>query len=254
MYSSRIGIRVAPLILLAVGWSARPSVAPISDEQILEQHHIALTTPSLVEALRSDDPMIRRLAAKVLSTHYPKEAIPDIEQAMFRESNNPTRMSMAFDLARLGDQAGRQMLVDECHDTSKWGSERIAAAWDMSVIHDDSCVDSVLEILQSNSNPHDTRAKTEALELVPTFIGHLSKQDSDWVLELVANGLEDPWPGVRVTASEMLDRLEYVAAIPRLKGAIAREQDQSCRGELERHLKQLQRKRTDKTSHRTALN
>ncbi|HEV2729239.1 MAG TPA: hypothetical protein VGV15_04335, partial [Terriglobales bacterium] len=58
--------------------------------------------------------------------------------------------------------------------------------------------------------------------------------------------LEDPWLGVRVQASEMLVQLEYVAAIPQLREAIVREQDESCRAELRRNLKQLQKKQREK--------
>ncbi len=146
---------------------------------------------------------------------------------------------MAFDLAKLGDNAGREMLVSECHNTSEWGSTRVMAARYLSELREDSCVDSVLDILQSDSDPQDTISKIEALELVPTFIGHATGQDSQEVLELVAKALDDPDLGVRLTASHMLVRLGDVPAIPKLQAALEREQDDTVYSAMLGDLKRL---------------
>lgn len=244
MHLKKYVIAIAPIIVfVAVSWTQQSGV--VTSEEILKKHNIEIARDSLVAALRNDDADVRRLAAEVLVNHW-KDAATEIEEAMQREAHGPTRISMAFGLARLGDPVGREVLLDECHDTSEVGSKRVGAAWDMSELHDDGCVDAVLEIVQSSSDPRDTGAKMQALVLVPTFIGHLNKKDSDRVYELVANALEDPWAGVRVQASNVLVQLEYVAAIPQLREAIAREEDESSRAELNRNLKQLQKRQREK--------
>lgn len=162
-----------------------------------------------------------------------------IEVAMLRENVEFNRVSMAFDLAKLGDDAGREMLVSECHNTSEWGSTRMMAAMYLSGLQEDSCVDSVLAILQLDSDPQDTNSKMDALELVPSFIGHPTGQDSRRVLELVAKALDDPDLGVRLTASNMLVHLGDVSAIPRLQVALEREQDETVYSAMLGDLKRL---------------
>ncbi len=68
------------------------------------------------------------------------------------------------------------------------------AARYLSELREDSCVDSVLDILQSETATHkDTISKIEApWNSLPTFIGHATGQDSQEVLELVAKALDDP--------------------------------------------------------------
>jgi HEAT repeat protein len=213
-------------------------------EQVLRSHHINLTKQGVIAALGSDDAEVRKYGSRVLSNHWPKSAPSPIEAAMLRESVEFNRVSMAFDLAKLGDSAGREMLVSECHNTSEWGSTRMMAARYLSELHEDSCVDSVLDVLQADSDPQDTNSKTDALELVPSFIGHPTGQDSRRVLELVAKALDDPALGVRLTASNMLVRLADVSAIFRLQAAIEREQDETVHSAMIKDLKRLEELRT----------
>jgi hypothetical protein len=249
MLLNKLAAYLAPLYLpalLAIGvWPQPRSIngVPIGDmpEQLLKSHHIALTRRSLVAALRNDDAEVRKLAAGVLANRWPNDTASEIEGAMLREPVIRNRICMAFDLAKLRNRAGREMLINECHKRGNWGSDRVLAARFMSDLHDDSCVDSIIDILQSNSDPNDTVSKEGALDLVPNFIGRLTQHDSQRVFELVANALDDPAPGVRMNAGDVLVRLRDVTAIPRLEAAIAREQEETCRDALERDLKQLQK-------------
>jgi len=227
-----------PLLFTVAVWPEQL----VSDmpEQVLRSHHINLTKQGVIAALGSDNAEVRKYASRVLSSHWPKNAASPIEVAMLRENVEFNRVSMAFDLTKLGDNAGREMLVSECHNTSEWRSTRMLAARYMSELREDSCVDSVLDVLQSDSDPQDTISKTEALELVPSFIGHPTVQDSRRVLELVAGALDDPDLGVRLTASNMLVHLGDVSAIPRLQAALEREQDETVHGAMLGDLKRLE--------------
>ena len=237
--------RLYLLVLLAVGvWPQQRSTngIPIGDtpEQVLKSRHIAIRKPSLVAALLSDDAEVRKLAAGVLANRWPKDAAPAIEEAMLREADDWNRIWMAFDLAKLGDKAGREMLGTECHNTGEWGSTRMLAARKMSELHDDSCVDSVLDVLGSDSDPQDTNAKESALDLVPSFIKHFTGQEYRKVLDLAEKALDDPAGGVRIAASIMLGRLGDVSAVPGLQAALAREQDETVQGVVSRDVKRLE--------------
>ncbi len=249
MSLNRLAAYLAPLylpVLLAICvWPQERSIngVPIGDmpEQLLKSHHIALTHWSLVAALRSDDAEVRKLTAGILANRWPNDTASAIEEAMLREPVIRNRIWMAFDLAKLRNHTGREMLISECHKRGNWGSDRMLAARFMSDLHDDSCVDSIIDVLQSNSDPNDTVSKEEALDLVPNFIEHLTQRDSQRVFELVANALDDPAPGVRMDAGDVLVRLGDVTTIPRLEAAIARKQEETCRGALDRDLKQMQK-------------
>jgi HEAT repeat protein len=176
-------------------------------KQFLAKHHVSTTQEAVRAALNHDDPEVRKAASHVLSSHWPKEAEAPLEAAMLQENDEWVRIAIASDLAELGDEAGREMLTTECHNASEWGSTRILAARMLTQLHDNSCVDAILEILQSDSDPQDTLAKIDALNLVTMFIEHSTPQEYRKVLDLAMNALNDPDPGVRLTASVTLGHL-----------------------------------------------
>jgi HEAT repeat protein len=213
-------------------------------EQFFEQHHIALDEPTVMSALRSNNGEVRVMAAELVGQDWPKDAVPAIEEALQKENDIRNRINMATDLARLGDALGRETLRSVCHTASEWGSVRMSAAFALSTeFQDDSCLDLVFDVLQKDSDPKDTSAKEQALEVTPDLIGRLSRPQSQKLFDLLAKALGDPWPGVRITASVTLGRLGDVAAIPRLQAAIANEKDEGCRSAMAGELKSLQIKK-----------
>src|SRR5258707_8883586 len=80
-------------------------------ERVLRSHHFRITEQDATAALGSDNSQVRACAADVLLNHWPKDAASPIEAAMFEESDQLTRVGLAWDLAKLGDNAGREMLV-----------------------------------------------------------------------------------------------------------------------------------------------
>ncbi|MGA8763447.1 MAG: HEAT repeat domain-containing protein [Candidatus Sulfotelmatobacter sp.] len=158
---------------------------------------------------------------------------------MLQEKDERVRIVIASDLAELGDKAGREMLTTECHNASEWGSTRILAASMLTQLHDNSCVDAILEILQSDSDPQDTLAKIDALDLVTMFIDHSSPHEYRKVLDLVMKALRDPDLGVRLTASVTLGSLGDASAIPVLQAALDGEQEETVRSAMLVELKRL---------------
>ncbi len=208
-------------------------------EQFLQEHHISITEQTVIAALRNEDPGIRRAAAQVLSSRWPRDAAEPIEVAMWQEDDELIRVSLATDLARLGDSAGRKVLLSECHNPGNWGSTRMFAARSVTELHDDSCVESVLEILGSDSDPQDTNGKMDALYLVPSVIKHFTAQEYQKVLDLAVNALNDPDLRIRLTASIMLGGVGDTSVMPALQAAIASEQDQTVHSAMLLDLKRL---------------
>jgi HEAT repeat protein len=230
-------------LLFAVSAPAQQSIEgqPVRDspEQFLAKHHVSTMQEAVRAALNHDDSEVRKAAAHVLSSHWPKEAEAPLEAAMLRENDEWVRIAIASDLAELGDKAGREMLTTECHNASEWGSTRILAARMLTQLHGNSCIDAILEILQSDSDPQDTLARIEALNLVTMFIDHSTPQEYRKVLDLAMNALNDPDLGVRLTASVTLGRLADASAIPALQAAFAGEQEETVRSAMLVELKRL---------------
>lgn len=246
MFATCFGGPLLPLFIAIFAWTQSSLSLRDTSEQFLQDHHISITKQAVITALRNDDAEIRREASRVLSSHWPKEAAAPIQIAMLQEGDELVRVSLATDLARLGDKAGREMLLTECHNTGDWGTTRMYAARGLTELHDDSCVDSVLEILRSDSDPQDTVAKSDALELLPSFIHDFTGEEYRRVLNLAVSALNDPAVGVRLTAAITLGRVGDTSAIPALQAALTTEQDATIHSailvELKR-LKNLQKER-----------
>jgi HEAT repeat protein len=205
-------------------------------EPVLEKNHIDLSKDALIAALQSKAAQVRLAAADALAARWPSEAVSPIESALRNESDETIRIDLAFTLAKLGK---RTALSNLCHSPREWGSTRMQAAMMMCQLKDDSCVDSVLKTLRSTSDPNDPRAKWNAMELVPSLVGHLSKEESDRVLALVVDALNDPSEDVRIVASQTINELGFLEGIPQLEAAIAREQDENTRAQMEGELNWL---------------
>jgi hypothetical protein len=235
------------LFIITVGRQpvAAEPLRPYLPESILRAHGVALTQHAVVAALRNKDIEVRRAASNVLTRHWPRMAVSVIQQALSSEQEPFTRLFMAADLARIDDPLGRKTLISECHNDSAWGSVRMYAATVLSRdFGDDSCLDPVLDVLQSEADPKEGEgAKEMALELVPVLIGRVDKSQSQRLFELLTSALRDPHPYLRMTASATLRSLGDVRAIPSLQAAIANETDEGCLLWMNVSLKELQSKR-----------
>ncbi|MGD0214914.1 MAG: HEAT repeat domain-containing protein [Terriglobales bacterium] len=209
-----------------------------TSNDVLRRHHIAHTEPALIAALQNNDPEVRELAAVVLAEDGAKDAIPSIVEALRAETVPENQASMALSLARLGESMGRETLKNMCDDATKPDRLRMAAAVKMRYLHDDSCLPAVGLVLQSG---RDAAARTQALYLVPSF-RHLPEEDFQPLFGLVVKALEDREHGVRMAASSVLGQIGDVSAIPHLRNALAKEQNDGCRLTMRLVLQQLEKK------------
>jgi len=215
--------------------------APESAKHALKRHGIVLTREALVSALRNPDAEVRELAAQVLAEDGEKEAIPSIVEALAAETVPANRVNIAFFLAQLGEETGSTALKRICDDFAISAWIRMLAAVNMRALHDDYCLASVVDVLQSSD---DRGARMQALTLVTDF-ERPSEENAQKLLSLAVKALADKEAGVRMIASDTLGRLGNVAAIPALQTALANEDVDGCRLEMWRVIHQLQKKKEE---------
>src|SRR5215472_16501371 len=75
-------------------------------EELLESHHVKLTSAGLIEALKDASPEVRSLAAEKLAQDNDKESIPALVAALQVETVAQTRVNVAYALGKLGNERG----------------------------------------------------------------------------------------------------------------------------------------------------
>jgi len=211
---------------------------PTLEEQ-LQQHGIALTKASLLSALHNPDVLVRYDAALKLAQDGQKDAVPAITEALVSEKQEQAIVNFAFALAQLGDQKGREALRDACSNRDVSNPVRMDAARLLLTLQDESCLSSVLDVLDSPN----VAGRSQAMYLLPEF-RTLSKADSDRSLNLLVKALNDPSASIRIIASDVLGKLGKTAAIPYLEAAVAAEQDDDVRSQMQTDLRSLQVKQS----------
>jgi HEAT repeat protein len=210
-------------------------------DEALQSHHIELTRPAVVKALRNQDPEVRSLAAQKLAELNATETVPAIMDSLVVEKKPAIRVNIAFALAQLGETRGFDALQDACRDPGTRPDLRVLAARYMRDLkHEDAtCRSALVDMLQS---PADPDARAQAASLLPRF-QDLSPQESQKILQGVLKALEAPEPAVRLAASHALNEMGNKSAIPDLQKAVANEQDKSVRSQLQTDLQELQEKK-----------
>jgi HEAT repeat protein len=201
----------------------------------LQQHHIALTKSALVNALRNPDAEVRSLAAAQLAENRARDTIPSIIGALTAERVPLTRVNIAFALAQMGEKKGFAELKSTCDDARVPSHFRIFAASYLLYFNDEHCLPSVLGMLRSDAEP---TTRMQALSILNRF-EHIQKKDFRAMHHLVLKALTDPDPSVRLTASSTLSSIGNSSDIQNLRNAIADEQDEAVRSQMENDLQRL---------------
>src|SRR5579871_6048193 len=84
--------------------------APETFAHALARHHIELTKPALIEALRNPDKEVRGLAAWQLLEMKEDDSLPMILQAVRDERDSQTKINLASAAASMGSQEARAVL------------------------------------------------------------------------------------------------------------------------------------------------
>lgn len=210
---------------------------PASLAQQLRLHHVELTEAGLIKALQSPDEQVRYLAALRLAEEKDIGAVPAIEEALAKEKVAETRINIAIALTQLGQEKGMQTLTDDCNDSKLPGFFRARAMTYMLRLGSTACFRAALDLLGG-----DPGSREQILSLLPQY-PHPSIQESDEILEAITKCLTDESAAVRIQASEALRTLANASAIPFLQNAIATEQNDVVRLQMESALKTLQSKK-----------
>ena len=212
--------------------------------ELLQEHHIELTKPALLQALQSPDADVRYLSAMKLAEDKAIDTIPAVKQALVVEKTPRARVNIAVALGLLGDAGGHDELKKLCGDETFPPEFRLYAVrymFDLGVGNDHDCLHAAEEIVQIVDSENRTFGdRITALALLVRF-QNLTQEESQTVLELAVRRLEDSEPVVQMEASRAQADLGNRAAIPYLEAAIARAQDKVVRSVLEANLKKLRK-------------
>lgn len=210
---------------------------PATLTQQLRLHHVELTESGLTKALQSPNAQVRYLAALTLAEEKDIGAAPAMAEALSREKVPETRINMAIALAQLGEGKGVTELTADCENTALPGYLRLQAVTYFLQSGKRACLGAVLDILDTDPN-----SRVQALSMLSQY-HHLSKEESDQVLQATATCLTDESGAVRLEASEALRWLANSSASPFLQSAIETEKDDVVRSAMEATLQSLQTKK-----------
>jgi|ERR1700693_3570070 HEAT repeat protein len=240
MFAHGLSIVLTLAATLAAGHPISASNGPLPTfGELLKRHHIQLTQPALVDALKNADPEVRYLASQKLAEDKATETIPAIKDALAVEKVPSTRMNIAFALAELGESTGFDILEDNCRNRDLGPGIRARSAEYMLRLDRESaiCLNAVLDVLQTAGDGY----RAEAASLLPRF-HNPSAEESEEVFVTLVRALHASGVSVRLEAGRSLADLGDRRAIPELHDAVASEQDQGIRQQLEQDLKLLQEK------------
>jgi len=222
---------------------------PRTVEEMLERREIPLTKQGLALALPDSRPEVRSLAARKFAQDKDKDGISLIAQALQAEKAPGTREFMAYALASLGELQGTAALRELCK-TGFSHTLRMTAAEDMLNLHDESCVDDLLQVVRTSedstsANPLRDNLVQVGLSGVGGFqLQHLSEHQSEEIRELAVRALGSKAAQVRLAAARALARFGNSASVPALRKAVDEEQDSSSRPRMLEALKTLEERQS----------
>ncbi len=211
--------------------------------EVMQRHGIALTTPSLVDALRNPEELVREAAAMDLVSQKAVDAIPAMVVALNEEKTRRVQMNMAFLAVKMGEErekeAGLNALQSICDDKNALAGDRLQAAGYSLDFGKEGCLNDVIEILQTpQTRDTDFQDEMKGLSLLPRF-EHASDYDSQRILTVAAALLSSSDPAVRMRAADALARRRDKSAIESLKHAMTIEQNEMVRSSMSNSLNAL---------------
>jgi HEAT repeat protein len=211
---------------------------PSTVKEALVRRGISLDEQSLLVALGNSDPKIRGLAAIQLGEEKGKEALPTLLVALGTEKEPDAKVSMAAEVAGLGDNIGVVDLRETCDDKTAAADIRLRAARYLQDLKDDHCYQTVEDLAASAV---DAGSRIEALYFL-TNVESMAKHDAHEVRRFVVKALRDSDVRVRLVASNQLVLMGKKSDVPLLERALAAEKDADARLVIESDLKILRQK------------
>jgi len=208
--------------------------------ELLTIRNIQLTEPSLIAALQNPDSQVRAWSALVLAEDKQTDAIPPISKALQSETVPEAKAGIALALGQLRDQQGFATLKDMCSASSTPPYVRVYATMYLLALDDESCLNTVFEVLQSNAN---SGLRTLAFSQLSRF-HKLSQVDSERVATATLKALTDETPAMRIAAAKAVSGFSSAIAVPALQSAIAKEQIEAVKVQMQSSLQRLREQET----------
>jgi HEAT repeat protein len=209
---------------------------PPTPRAVLQLHHVALDSDSLIAALKNADPLVRGVAAGMLAEDKETAAIPSIRMTLEGERNQQTRINIASALAELGDNEGTAALRSICLNTSALDAFRLEAAIQLRPYSRD-CVASVKDIAWSSSEPDVRLGAMSQLQQDKES----SPEDQRSLLALEVHALDDPNPTIRMVAADGLAKTGDPLVLPLLRKKMESETDEIVKSDMSRDIEALAR-------------
>jgi HEAT repeat protein len=223
------GAQVAPLAPRWLAGTPLPPVETFSDG--LERHHIALTEPALLKALRDSDGEVRSLAAAQLAAMDDHPALKYIVRAFQDERDPQVQTNLAGAASWLGSQSAIKQLKASCEDVNVPALTRLDAARYISNKQMPDCFPAVQQIA---SIDQDATVRVQAVMTAVSYRGQ-----ADGASMTAAHALQDGDPAVRIAGADGLRTLHAANGIGALQKAIPLEADGTVREHLREALRVL---------------
>ena len=220
-----------------IPWTCRDiDASPLETfAETLRRYGIALTEPSLVEALRNPDKQIRSLSAAELARLKATSRIPEIMRAAEIEKDPVTKRNLAASATWLGSTLGLTMLKNLCWDSTLRPSVRLSAAETAFEKGDHACFRPVADMMLPSEEAY---TRVGAMSLLSQLHGK-TDEESVVVLRMLLAAITDSDGYVRLNVSEGLRALHYPGTVPALRSALTTERDEVVRVSMQGTLDSL---------------
>jgi HEAT repeat protein len=203
-----------------------------------------MTASALHEALNSQDPEVRELAASALIVTNDPSAKSLIHSALLRETVPRNRLNMAHFLISLSDKSGVPFLVSFCQPNAEDDGSgfQLAAADNLFMFKIDDpaatskCFDSVVDLVRTTKH---SELRANGLFILGKY-KNLSPQARDEVRKLQIAFLGDPDPLVRSGAVQSIEMTSDASLLPMLNAMKLTETDKLVHQLVETATAQLQ--------------
>jgi HEAT repeat protein len=222
--------QVAPL---APRWLAGTPPPPVETFAAgLERHHIPITEPALIEALRDPDGEVRSLAAAQLAAMDNHPALKNIIRAVEDERDPQVQVNLAGASTWLGSRTGLEQLERMCADINVPSTVRLDAARYVSNKSLATCFPAVQDIAR---NEQDPSIRVLAIQAATTYRGQAERAQA-----LAVTALGDIDSSVRIAAADALHFLRATTTIGALNRALQTEGDDTAREHIREAIRVLQ--------------
>jgi HEAT repeat protein len=214
---------------------------PPTIEEVLRNHNIELTKTALLGALRNENPEIRWLAAQKLAQAGFSDTIPEITDALRRDSGSTlSQVNIALALAKMGSTEGFAVLTSFCENAERAPERSLLAARYLLDLARFDCRARLIYLLQGH---FDDDVRVEAATLLSRFAAAPTEERKLAVSALISC-LTDKSATIRLNSAIALANLGDPAAAKALSEAINREKESAVRSQMLDDLKALERKKS----------